>query len=354
MPFSTSRFCPKLLLAITAVHLGLAAPVAAQRIRGQLVEEGSGRAVEGAFIVLIDSAGTELTGVLSDAAGRFVISAPTRGLYRLRADRIGYRSTFSPELALELGQTLEHRMAVPIEAIQLAGITATAEARCVVRPEEGEETARVWEEARKALTATRWTEQQGMFSFQTERYRRTLDSRTLVVQEEQSESGWRSSGPPFETPPADTLVKRGFVQPSSNGQLYYAPSADVLLSDVFLDSHCFGVRSGDDEETDLIGLTFKPLPGKDAVDVEGVLWLDAKTAELSHLEYRYTGLPFDMHTAALFGGSQEFERLPSGAWIIRRWWIRGPIRGTGRGYVSQAIQEEGGAVTQILSRNTRD
>ncbi|UCF18998.1 MAG: carboxypeptidase regulatory-like domain-containing protein [Gemmatimonadota bacterium] len=348
MPPLTSSLHLNVLLAISALHFALAGPVHAQRIRGQLLEEGSGQPIEGAFVVLLDATGAEIAGVLSDDAGRFVVRAPTRGLYRLRADRIGYRNTYSDTLALELGQTLDYRMMVPMEVIQLVGITATAESRCDVHPAEGEQTAQVWEEARKALRATRWTEQQGLFSFQTERYRRTLDSRTLVVLEEQKESGWRRSGKPFETLPANELLEDGFVRSSSAGELYYAPDAEVLLSDAFLDAHCFGLQAGKDERAGLVGLAFRPLSGRDVADVEGVLWLDGESAELRDLQYRYTGLPFELQTAMLFGGRLEFERLSTGAWIIRRWWIRGPLRETAGGYSRRAIQEEGGAVIRML------
>jgi hypothetical protein len=171
-----------------------------------------------------------------------------------------------------------------------------------------------------------------------------------VIKTEETESGWRSSGRPFETPPAEELVTHGFVRTTEAGEHYYAPDADVLLSDAFLDTHCFGVRVGG---PGLIGLAFEPLPDRSVPDVEGVLWLDESEAELRFLEYGYTGLSFPARMARKFGGRLEFERLPTGAWIIRRWSIRGPIRGLGGRYSAAAVQEEGGEVTEIITRRRR-
>ncbi len=327
-------------------------PAWAQAVRGHLVEEGTETPIDGAFILLLDKNGREVARALSDERGHFSVQAPAPGLYTLRADRIGYQSTHSPLLELGPFATREYRLAAPVVAVQLAGLTVEAERRCLLRPEEGLETARVWEEARKALAAARWTDEQRLFSFRLHRYTRVLDPNTLVIQEERSDSTWRAGGAPFVTPAVDDLVANGFVQRTPAGQAYYAPDAEVLLSDAFLDTHCFGLQSAE-RETGLIGLTFKPVGGRDVTDVEGVLWLDEASAELRHVEYRYAGLRLSRHMEAMqsrFGGRLEFERLPTGAWIIRRWWIRGPIREPGGGYTSSAVQEEGGEVVRILAR----
>ncbi|NIQ25989.1 MAG: hypothetical protein GTN88_05475, partial [Gammaproteobacteria bacterium] len=191
----------------------------------------------------------------------------------------------------------------------------------------GLELARVWEEARKALAATRWTEERQLFAFWIHRYSRVLDPNTLVIQQEKSDSVWRAGGKPFITPPADELIADGFVQRTASGELYYAPDAEVLLSDSFLDTHCFALEPARDERPGLVGLAFRPVRGRGVTDVEGVLWLDERSAELRYLEFRYAGLRFPAHMDVArsgFGGRLDFERLPTGAWIIRRWRIRGP------------------------------
>jgi hypothetical protein len=92
-------------------------------------------------------------------------------------------------------------------------------------------------------------------------------------------------------------------------------------------------------------------------DISGVLWLDPVTSELRDLEYAYENLEMDVPSDAL-GGEVRFARLPSGAWIVRRWSIRTPIfgwreirrPGASRGAarrVLEAIQEGGGHVTAV-------
>ncbi len=245
---------------------------------------------------------------------------------------------------------------MPVVAVELSGVSVEAERRCVARREEGLELARVWEEARKALAATRWTEERQLFTFRLYRYSRVLDPNTLVIQRENSDSVWRTGGKPFITPPAEELIANGFVQRSAHGELYYAPDAEVLLSDPFLDTHCFTLEHEDDERPGLVGLAFRPVGGRAVTDVEGVLWLDERSAELRQLEFRYAGLRFPAYmdvTRTGFGGRLDFERLETGAWIIRRWRIRGPIREPVGGYSARAVQEEGGEVVRILARGGR-
>jgi len=96
-----------------------------------------------------------------------------------------------------------------------------------------------------------------------------------------------------------------------------------------------------------VGLAFEPVPGRHLTDVKGVLWLDQETAALRFLEYSYTELDVDFSTEH-FGGRLEFEQLPTGAWIIRNWWIRGPIvRRGGMGYLQT---ERLAAVKQVGAR----
>ena len=72
-----------------------------------------------------------------------------------------------------------------------------------------------------------------------------------------------------------------------------------------------------------MGLSFEPEPRRRLPDVQGVLWLDEGTAELRALEFSYTRVPEGVNDKRI-GGTVEFLRLPSGAWIIRRWELRMP------------------------------
>jgi hypothetical protein len=98
------------------------------------------------------------------------------------------------------------------------------------------------------------------------------------------------------------------------------PDAALLVSDEFAATHCFGLTP---DEEGLVGLTFEPVPGRRLPEVSGTIWVDRATSELKFLDYEYTGLPGLLARAEL-GGRVEFQRLPSGAWIVRYWHVRTP------------------------------
>jgi hypothetical protein len=133
---------------------------------------------------------------------------------------------------------------------------------------------------------------------------------------------------PFASVPVEHLERVGFIERTSvNTWHYYAPDAEVLLSEVFLRGYCFRAVEGEDG---LIGLAFEPAKKKQRVaGVRGVLWLDAQTAALRHLEFGYTKLPWNV-PAQRVGGRVEFEQLASGLWIVRRWYVRAPRIGVER------------------------
>ena len=85
---------------------------------------------------------------------------------------------------------------------------------------------------------------------------------------------------PFESRPAEDLIENGFVQRDGRDFLYYAPDASVLLSDAFLDTHCFKMVASRNEEG-LVGLGFEPTGDEKSVpDIQGTMWLHPETAEL--------------------------------------------------------------------------
>jgi hypothetical protein len=55
-----------------------------------------------------------------------------------------------------------------------------------------------------------------------------------------------------------------------------------------------------------------------------VFWISQEGSELKRVDYSYTGLD-PAYTIKDGGGRLEFRRLPAGAWIISRWWIRMPV-----------------------------
>ncbi|HEX2092978.1 MAG TPA: carboxypeptidase regulatory-like domain-containing protein [Longimicrobiaceae bacterium] len=344
-------------ISLLVVSLLLGAPaLAAQAIRGELVDAAGNRPVPGTLVVLLDASGRQVEGGLTDAEGRVLLRAPAPGRYTLRAERVGWGSVVSPVLELTVGRSVEHRLVMPAQMVRLEGIVVQGERRrCTLVAEAGRQTAALWEEARKALNAAAWTEQRRPFRVEVVRYSRTLDPTTLRVESERTSRRSGLSTSPFGSYPAEKLVEEGFVRAVGDSVDYHGPDAHVLLSDAFLETHCFRVQEGSGETEGLTGLAFEPVRGRRLPDVRGVLWMDPRKAELRHLEYSYTGLDLRGPTDGI-GGRIEFERLPSGEWLIPRWRIRVPLveveriqdglNWTERRRVTR-LQEEAGVVAEL-------
>jgi len=293
-------------------------------VQGQLLDAGTGSPVEGALVLLLAEGGEEIGGYLTNQAGRFLIQARGPGTFFLRAERIGYETTDSDPFSMEAGQRVAMELRVAQTAIELEGIEVEGSQRCVVRPGEGMQLAAVWDEARKALTVQDWTEREGSYRFQVERYERDLDRTGMVVESETRETRSGVVGNPIRSLPAADLLTNGFIRAGEDGSYqYFGPDAAVLLSDEFLDTHCFRLTRDPDRYGE-IGLGFEPVRRGGIPDIEGTLWLDAERARLQVLEYRYTWAPWEA-VRGVGRGQVEFENLPSGAWVIRRWWIRMPL-----------------------------
>ncbi len=336
-----------------AVLLAHALPATGQVVRGRLVERGQDIAVATAMMSLTDSAGALVAQTLTRRNGLFHLAASGPGSYRLRADRIGYATTFSDFFALAAGDTLALDMEVPVEAIALAGLTAEGDGRCRMRPEDGLAVAKVWEEARKALAAAAWTQERGMYRYEMLRTRLELDpeGRRVVSEKRKYEDEYRKA--PFVSAPAEDLVSQGFAILSSQESFYRAPDAGVLLSDPFLDTHCF--RLAERRRAGLVGLEFEPVPGRRVAEIEGTLWLDESSARLQRLDFRYRNLNLpDELVDADPGGWVEFKEMPNGTWIVESWRIRMPKPGvrnhwrTGRAVATlDGITVEGGDVLEV-------
>lgn len=351
---------PPLVLSLALLSLALLSlgggrsPLSGQTVRGETVDQTTLAPVEGALALLIDANGQEIDGALSNAAGRFILRGKIPGQYTVRAERIGYRTTTTDPFTLESSQLFGIRMEMGETAIQLEELLIEGEQRCVVRPEEGLQVARVWEEARKALTVQDWTDREGLYRFQMFGYQRDLDPGALRVRAETRHVTTGVARSPIQSLPAEDLMANGFIRHQEDGSLkYFGPDAPVLLSDIFLDTHCFRLTE-DSDQPSAVGLAFEPVRRGEIKDVLGTLWLDRETGNLEFLEYRYTWAQYP-EAQGVARGRVEFEGLPNGSWIVRNWWIRMPMlarditRATGgrTGVYVSGIREVGGGITEI-------
>lgn len=345
------------VLAAWALLPGLSS-ARGQSVLVQVTESESGRPIPGAFVSLLDDQGRVLRSALTDDSGRFLFPVQAAGAFRVRGEMIGRETRSSEPLTLRGGESGRIVLSLPAHAIPLEEIRVEADERCRLRPDEASHISRVWEEARKALAIQAWTEQTGLYRMVITTYERDLDRTGRKVEREDRKGSTAVTRTPFRSLPADDLLTKGFVQSAeSGGHDYFGPDAAVLLSDLFLDTHCFRLERSADLPGSL-GLSFEPLEGRDLPDIRGTLWLDLETAELQFLEYRYTRVPY-WEGEGIGGGRVEFQAMPDGAWIIDRWWIRAPILAqyVGRGRAGgpeirvEGIRETGGEVTRTSTLN---
>ncbi len=340
------------LVALASVALGTSA--AAQTVRVRALEAETNRSVAGAIVRLVDTANRAVAQGLTSESGRLVLRAHSPGRYRLRADRIGHQGTWTEEFVV--GDTISITVVLPLERVDLPEIAVTGATSCTRRP-DGLETAILWDEVRKALTAEVLT----AASQGTERaVRRFRQSRTLggVLESDSTVAAYRTTASPFVSPPMERLARDGFIVSTREGYQFHGLDARTLLEPAFLETHCYLV-SVHPADSALIGLGFAPTREVKQANVRGVLWVDRATSELKSLEFEYVNVPRAARAPGI-GGRVEFERLAIGAWIIRDWYIRGPrrrptVRQLGRHPVARdtlvGYLDQGGSVRAVVDAN---
>lgn len=295
-----------------------------QVIQGRISDAGSEQGIAGAMVTVVDRGGDELGRVLSWTNGQFVVRADRPGELRVRVDRIGYATTFSDFVHVASGDTVMLSLASTAEAISLEGVEASADRRCELRPAEGLAVAKVWEEARKALAATAWTEERGMYRYETLRVRRQMDEAGWDVESEDRIYGEGYSSAPYVARSADSLVTHGFAEITAAEARFWGPDAEVLLSESFLSSYCFRLVPGEGlADEGATGIAFEPAEGRDIPGISGTMWVNRRTAQLQRVDFRFINLNVPPWLLAVEpGGSVEFLELANGSWIIPSWHLR--------------------------------
>lgn len=312
----------RLSITTAAIFAGLLPGVAraqdAQGIRIRVVDSASTAPLRGALIALIDADNDVVAEALSLESGSryFPVAA---GRYRVRVRRIGYRPHLSQPVTVP--RTGELVISVPANPVTLTSIVISARSRCQSLAGSSE-LASVWDEVGKALQASRLTMEDLRSVGQAWKYRKTTTPGGAVITADTNRFIVTNPRAFRALDPAD-LARAGYVRGDpASGWDFYGPDETVLLSPSFAATHCFRlVRNPDDER--LIGVAFEPVRGRRVSDISGTVWIDRRTNELRNIRFKYVNAGYFSD----FGGSGEtrFTRLPSGAWIVDDWHVRGPI-----------------------------
>jgi hypothetical protein len=313
------------LTSILTAFAALGAPAAAQQIRGEVVLSDGATRAAGVVVVVSNLAGTSAGRALTNDRGEFELTVPKAGWYAVRLLRIGFRPTLLPNIDVPATGSVSVSALLGADPVTLGRVTVRTESRCRTNADTGQLVAQLWQQARTALTAAQITTAARRLAVRWTLYDRftTKDGAPDGTPTVTAKTG--STERPFVSLPAEALSQLGYVVEERGAANYYAPDADVLLSDAFAATHCFRVVAPPSGQSTLVGVGFGPVDqrGESIKEIEGTLWLDRTSAELRALDFRYTNLSEPMLDAAA-GGRVEFTRLATGSWIVSRWEIRVP------------------------------
>ena len=254
--------------------------------------------------------------------GSVTLRAPAPGRYEISAARIGHEG-FGP-VSIDVGEGSQVQVIVMPRGVRmLPPIVVTSASRCAGGPGSAAAAA-LWEEVRTALTANAVTAREGRVMLAVVRVERDLSPDRLFLRERVINRHVTTSQP-FVAEHPDTLFARGYVYKLGDSVHYAAPDAALLLTDAFLDGHCFTAKN-DGPPGAQLGLAFAPVPGRNLPDVEGVLRIDEGTRELRYLEFTYTRLGKEEGLGGP-GGRVAFQRLEDGSWIVNDWTLTMPVVG---------------------------
>jgi hypothetical protein len=313
----------RILRAAGAVLLLVPAVAAAQSVHGRILTSTGDAGVGGVLVTLIDSTGAVIARALSVRSGEYQLRAPRAGTYRVRTQRIGFRPTTSGPLVLVAGADIERAMVLAAVPMTLDSVRVVSDNVCGSVGDPTGATFAMWEQARTALLAAQLTAARRGLNATVMSFERTLAPRTRRVEAESVSvaSGfvtqpWRSISPA-------QLRQRGYVVDDEQGWTEYrVPGLNVLLSDGFIEDHCFRIARRRDRNT--IGIEFEPTRARRTVpEIAGTIWLDRATSALRRMEFRYVNITGEQEGEA--GGELEFGRLADGGWAISRWHIRMPV-----------------------------
>ncbi len=114
-------------LSVCVLTLGLLAPATqAQVLAGTVLDSVSGRPIAGARVLLLDSAGTAITALVTRPDGQFTFNIPHLGEYRLLIGRIGYPISISKPFLFSSAFTASVSLSLPSNPITLDTVTVVA------------------------------------------------------------------------------------------------------------------------------------------------------------------------------------------------------------------------------------
>jgi len=348
------------VLLASIVALG---DLTAQVVRGTVTERVSGQPLTGVLVSIASVQDSLRPGgvrhTLTDARGEYALRLSSGGQYLVSAKRIGVARHSADVMTLREGETRRLDIALDRFEHKLPIVNVLETNLCFRRSEQRRQIMALWDEVRTALIATDVTREEQLLSGFLSRYVRTLEPASLRILEDRRSVSEGFFVRPMRSISGDSLAKVGYwATQDADTLVFYGPDEEVLLSTAFRSGHCFELITGRDAIRGFVGLGFRPKGRNVKGGIEGTLWIDAGNFELRFVEFRYTNL-ITIPRSPHLGGQVHYTRHPSGAWLVRRWFIRmpvfpeivtadvglGPGRSTPRPVLWRILEEGGGLYT---------
>jgi hypothetical protein len=315
-------------IAIVASLLAFATSLEAQVVRGVVSERVSGQRLAGVVVSVAsvpDSLGPGTRHALTDERGEFAITLPRAGSYLLSAKRIGVARYSTSVFEVRVGETKRFDITLEQFGHRLPNVAVAATNLCLPKPDQLRTFVALWDEARTALIASELSVEDTRLSGWLSQYQRSLEPTTLRILQDQRSVAEGLYDRPVRSISGDSLAKVGYWRKQdTDTMVFYGPDAEALLSDAFQSGHCFEVVQGRGDRRGFMGLSFRPRRVQPMGGIDGTIWLDGSNFELRFVEFRYTNL-ITIPRSPHLGGEVHFLRHDSGAWVVRRWFIRMPL-----------------------------
>jgi hypothetical protein len=338
--------------------------VGAQVVRGTVTERVSGLPLSGVVVTVssvpdsLAPGGTRHT--LTNSRGEYGVRLSSGGQFIVSAKRIGVARFTTPVLSVNNAETRRLDIALDPFEHKLPAVRVVEAGLCFRRNDQKAQVIALWDEVRTALIATGISREEQLLSGHLSRYVRTLEPSRLRILEDRRTSSEGLFERPMRSISGDSLEKFGYWgKLDSDTLVFYGPDDEALLSPAFRRGHCFELITGRDALRGFIGLGFRPKGVNLKGGIEGTLWIDAGNFELRFVEFRYTNL-LTIPRSTHLGGQVHYDRHPSGAWFVRRWFIRMPVfpqvvtadlaagKGSPRPTLWRILEEGGGLYTPGL------
>ncbi|MBK8246903.1 MAG: hypothetical protein IPK85_05830 [Gemmatimonadetes bacterium] len=214
-------------------------PLVAQELRVTAVDSATGQPLAGVIISVISANGAVRVHGLTDEVGGLRLRTDIGSSIELTGQRVGLAAARLGPLTSAVG-VQEVTLSLGPSRQRLSAVTITGRSQCGAMG-AGTDAAQIWNEVRKALTASTFRARSAP-ALRVWRYVRTLDMQDRVLQDSVT-SREATNDPGFSSAPVTSVMQAGFVQTRDERQVYFAPDAAVLLSDAFVQEHCFRAGS---------------------------------------------------------------------------------------------------------------